>query len=428
MLYASIAFIILMLIGLPIGYIFGVAAIIGYIDLGGVAFLRTIITRMHGGAQDFMLISIPFFILAAEFMNRGGITKRLINFTMNIIGHFRGGLSHANILVSMLFAGLTGVAITDTVAIGKLLIPEMKEQGYDAGYSAAVTATSSVMGPIIPPSVVMIIYATLLRGVSVPALFAGGMLPGILIGVLLLMVSVIISRIRNYPVRERASLKALLLSAKDALLALLTPVIILGGILFGVTTVAEAAALGAFYALFLGVVVYRTIGLRDIWKSLEETVIVSGVVFLLLLGAGVLGWLITRAGVPAAMTEFIVGISPNPLVQLALINLFLIVLGMFIDVIPAVLIVAPIIVPAMHQLGFDPLHFAIVMLVNINLGNATPPMGMTLMTATKLADISYEKGMLPAVPFIASMILVLIIISYFPISVLWIPRLLGLWS
>ena len=428
MFIASLTFIILLIVGIPIGYIMFLAATIGFFDLGGIGFLRTIITRTHGGAQEFMLISIPFFILAAEFMNRSGVTARLIEFTMNIIGHIRGGLSHANVLVSMLFAGLTGVAITDTVAIGKILIPAMKKQGYEAGYSAAVTATSSVMGPIIPPSVVMVVYSTLLRDVSVPALFAGGMLPGILIGILLLIVSYIISQIKKYPKQERASLKKILLSFKDAILALITPVIILGGILTGATTVAQAGALGAFYALFLGMVVYRNLGLKEIWKSLESTVIVTGVVFLLLLGAGTLGWLITRAGVPAAATEVIVNISPNPLVQLALVNICLIILGMFIDVIPAVLIVAPILVPAMQQLGFDPLHFAIVMLVNINLGNATPPMGMTLMTATKLADISYEKGMLPAVPFIASMILVLILISYIPEVVLWVPRLIGLWG
>lgn len=421
-----IIFLLLTLMAIPVGYVMGLTAMVGLLDLGGPDFLRVLATRFHSGAEGFVLIAIPFFILAAELMNRAGITRQLIDFSDALVGHFKGGLSHVNIVVSIFFAGLTGAAVTDTVAVGGILIPEMKREGYSSGYSAAVTAVSSVLGPIIPPSIVMVLYSTILRDLSVASLFAAGIIPGLLIGIFLLIVSVIMSHIRDYPRKKRASMKELWSAARKAGLALLTPVIIIGGILTGMMEVSEAAALGAFYSLFLGVVVFRKLKWKDVWGALTTTAAVAGSVFLLLITAHVLSWWVTRSGIARVAAQFIVTASPSPIVQMLLVNIFLLIVGMFLDTIPAVLILAPILAPPMAQLGFDPLHFAIVMLVNLNLGNATPPVGMTLMTATRIARIPYERAMKDAIPFVLAGLAVVLLISYIPAIPLWIPRMLGL--
>jgi len=421
------SFFLLLLIGLPIGYIMGLSSMFGLWDMGGWDFLRILVTRTQSSLDDHVLSAIPFFIITSEVMNRSGVTERLIRFVNRLVGHLPGGLGHANIGVSVLFAGLTGTQITDTVAIGNTLIPQMKKEGYGAAFSAAVTATSSVLGPIIPPSIVMVIYSTLIRETSVSSLFAAGIMPGLLMGISLLAISGIQSYRRHYPRHERATLTEILISARDALLALVTPLVILGAIILGITTITEAAAIGALYSIILGLFILRTISFRDVWGSMLATAKLGGVIFLLIATSHTVGWFVTRSGISADMAHFVTQTVGNKYVILLLLNICLLLAGMFIDVIPAAIILVPILAPALAALGFDHLHMAIVMIVNLNIGGATPPVGMTLMTAAKIADVPYEKSVKEALPFLGAHLFTLGVITYVPVVPLWIPRLLGLW-
>ena len=422
------SFMIFLIIGVPIGYIMGISGMLGLLDLGGVDFLRILVTRLHSSLDDHILSAIPFFIITSEVMNRSGITERLIRFVNTLVGHLNGGLSHANIGVSVLFAGLTGTQITDTVAIGNTLIPSMKKEGYSAGFSAAVTACSSVLGPIIPPSIVMVIYSTLIRETSVRSLFAAGIVPGILMGASLLFISGFISYRRSYPKQKRATIQEILKSGWDAFLALVTPLIILGAIILGITTITEAAAIAAVYSIFLGLFVFRTLTLKDIWSSLKTTAKLGGVIFLLIATSHIIGWFVTRSGISQDIAYFVTETINNKYAILLLLNIALLFAGMFIDVIPAAIILVPILAPALAAMGFDPLHMAIVMIVNLNVGGITPPVGMTLMTAAKIADVQYETAVKEALPFYAAHIFTLLVITYVPFLPLFLPRLFGLWT
>ena len=417
--------IVILVIGVPLGYMLGIVTVAGLAQMGGWSFLRIIATRFHSGVESFLLIAIPFFILAAMITNKSGLTDRLIRFVNLLIGHYPGGLSHVNIGGSIVFAGMTGAAVTDTVAIGNLLIPAMKREGYSAEYSAAVTAASSIVGPIIPPSITMIVYSYI-TGISVGSLFSAGLMPGLLMGGLLLIVSGIISVRRNYPRREkRAKMKEILVAGKDAFLALIIPVIILGSILSGVATVTESAAVAVAYAFVIGKFVFRTLKFEDLIEAALYTAKLTGVIFLLLATAHAFGWYITRLGVPAAVSQLIIGLTENKSIILALINVFLLVVGMVMDILPAVLILAPVLGPAMLKIGVDPLHFALIMLVNLNIGMITPPYGMTLLTSARIADCSYDKTIMAVIPFLIAELVALVTITYIPWFVTALPRVLG---
>ncbi|MDD3427797.1 MAG: TRAP transporter large permease [Caldisericia bacterium] len=425
MIIVLVSFIILSLLAIPIGYVMGISSMFGLINIGGIDFLRILITRLHSGLNSFILVSIPFFVLTAEFMNRSGITKRLINFVNNFIGHLPGGLSHVNIVVSIIFGTLTGSAVTDTVAVGGTLIPAMKKEGYSGSFSAAVTATSSVLGPIIPPSISMVIFSTMIRETTVRSLFAAGILPGLVIAGCLLVISGIQSYRRDYPRKKRASLKEILNGTKEAILPLLTPIIILGPILFGITEITEASAMGAFYALILGVCVYKTLKLKDIFQAAFSAAKVGGVIFLLLCTSQTLGWFISRSGISIWIADLLTTKIQSPILILAFLNIILLIVGMFVDTIPAVIILAPILAPPLIEIGFHPIHIAMIILVNLNIGNSTPPMGMTLMTASKIAQVPYEDAIKEAFPFIIAEIIACILITFIPIIPLWLPQVLG---
>jgi len=426
MLYVFVIFFIIIAIGVPIAYAIGLAGMFGLFMAGGTSFFTIISTRLLAAVSDFILISIPLFILTSEFLNRSGMTEKIVNFALSFMGRFRGGLSHVNIGASILFAGLTGTAVTDTAAIGNILIPAMKKRGYGAGYSAAVTASSSVIGPIIPPSLIMIVYASMFKEVSVISMFAAGILPGIIIGMALLLISTVTSIKRNYPTEKKYSLAEKWTATKDAIWALLTPLIILGAILTGVTTITEAGALAALYAFLVGVFVYKNLGWEEIYDALVNSVVLSGVVFFLIGSANILGWVVTYSGLTQTLGSAMINFSESHIIQLLMVNILFLLVGMFLDIGPAVVLLAPIVTPVMVQLGFDPLHFAMIMMVNVNIGNATPPMGMTLMVGAQIAKVPYEKAIREVAPFILAEIGALLLISYLPELTLWIPRLLGL--
>lgn len=421
---ALVVFVVLLLIGAPIAIVMVVSGLTGAVSLGGIDYLGMVADRMFSGVAGYVLIAVPYFIFTAELMNQAGLTQRLITFNNAALGRIRGALSHVNITVSVFFAGLTGAAITDTVAIGKLVIPAMKKEGYDAAYCAAVTACSSIIGPIIPPSVVMVVYASILRDVSVIDLFAAGILPGLLMALSLLVTSAVLSWRRNYPKHGGEPLGVALRAFISSIPALLVPVIILGGILGGLTTITEASAFAAVYTVIIGFVVYRSLTLAKVWQALVATVRFSGVVFFLLATSTVLGWFVTRSGLARDAAELISQTSSEPMIQIMLVNVLLILVGTVLDVLPALIVVAPVLVPAMLQLGFDPLHFAIVMIVTLNVANITPPVGMTLMTASKIAGVSYERAIIASLPFYASHFFVIVVVSLWPEFVLWLPGLL----
>lgn len=422
---ALVVFAVLILAAVPIALVMVASGVAGAVEIGGFAFIEIVADRFFSGISGFVLIAVPYFIFAAELMNRAGLTDRLIAFANSLFGRVPGALSHVNVTVSLFFAGITGAAVTDTVALGKTLIPAMKREGYDGAYAAAVTACSSIIGPIVPPSIIMVVYASTLRDVSVLALFAAGLVPGLMMTAALLGASGWISWRRGYARHQRVKIGTVIRTGLTAIPAMLMPILMLGGILSGMTTVTEAAAIGAVYTLFIGVVGYRTLGLREVGRALVATVSFSGVVFFLLGASTVLGWYVTRSGIAREAAEMIAAVSADPAIQILAVVALMLVLGMFLDVLPAVVVAAPVLAPAMTALGFDPVHFAIVMLLALNVGNITPPVGMTAMTAARIAGVPYEAVLRQSLPFFLSHIAVIVLAALIPSLSLWFPRLIG---
>ncbi|MEJ8472536.1 TRAP transporter large permease [Roseibium algae] len=424
MIYASVAFLTVLLLGAPVALVLVYSGAAGAYSLGGFDYLIIVAEKMFSGVSPFVLIAIPYFIFTSELMGHAGLTERLITFNNALIGRMRGSLSHINITVSVFFAGLTGAAVTDTVSIGKILIPAMKKEGYSPEYSAAVTACSSVIGPIIPPSIIMVVYATILRDISVIDLFAGGIIPGLAMALSMLGVSIVLAIKNNFPKHEATPFRMAVLAFLQSLPALIVPVIILGGILSGVTTITEASAFAAVYTLLIGFFLYRQLTWPKVWDAMVKTIRFSGIVFFLMAGSTVLSWFVARSGVAREAADFISGVSDSQTIQILAVVAFLILLGTLMDVLPALVIVGPVLHPTMVGLGFDPLHFAMIMIVTLNVSNVTPPVGMTLMTAAKIAEVSYEKVIVAAIPFFSAILAVILLLALWPGMTLWVPSLL----
>lgn len=417
-------FLILLLIGLPVffGLIFAPAVLL-WLN-GQERDIVLLYRNVYNGMDSFPLMAIPFFMLAGELMNRGGITMRLVEFSQALMGHLRGGLAHVNVLSSMLFAGLSGSAVADVSALGSMLIPAMEKQGYTRRFAAAITAASSVIGPIIPPSGIMIIYAYVM-GESVAALFLAGIVPGIMVGVgLMIMVALRADR-WNLPQtgrkstwgeRGQASLKAFF--------PLMTPVIILGGILGGVFTPTEAAAVAVAYAIAVAIVM-RSLRVSDLPDVLIRSGLTSAVVLLLVGAAMAFKTVASLAHTPEMLAALILSLSENPLVLLFLINVLLFIVGMFLDAGPAIIILGPILGPIFVELGVDPVHFAIIMAVNLTVGLATPPMGLVLFVTAAVSNMKVEEVVRGIAPMLIVHVAVIFLITYFPAFCLTVPRLFG---
>lgn len=418
-------FLLFLFIGLPV--FFGMLAAPGIMLAlnGQERDLALLYRNVYNGMDSFPLMAVPFFMLAGELMNKGGITERLVEFAQSMMGHLRGGLAHVNILSSMLFAGLSGSAVADTSALGSMLIPAMEKQGYTRRFAAAITAASSVIGPIIPPSGIMIIYAYVM-GESVAALFLAGIVPGILVGLgLMIMVGFMANRYQFPVATEKSTWREKGRSFMRAFFPLLTPVIILGGILLGVFTPTEAAAIAVAYALFIGLFVLKTLKFRDLPSILSKAALTSSVVLLLVGSAMAFKTVVSLSHTPEMLAAFILGLSENPYIILFLINVLLFIVGMFLDAGPAIIILGPILGPIFVDLGVHPVHFAIIMSVNLTVGLATPPMGLVLFVASSVSGERVQRIAKAILPFLAVEVFVIFLITYFPAISMTIPRLTG---
>jgi len=423
MVIGILVFIVCLIIGVPIAFCLGISSI-AILHTNNVP-LIVIAQRMFTGIDVFPFMAVPFFILAGELMNKSGITTRLVKFSDLFVGHVRGGLSHINIVASMFFAGITGSAVADTSAIGSMLIPAMKEKGFDMDFSAAVTAASSVVGPVIPPSIPMVIFA-LLSGQSVAALFIAGMLPGILLGLSLLVVSYIISVKRNYPKRdEKIGWKEFIMSCIHAIVPLMMPLIILGGILSGVFTATEASAIAVVYSLIIGFLVYRNLKIKDLYNIFVNTAKTTGIVFLVIASANIFNWLLSVEQVPQLMASIFKNHISNPLIFLLVLNILLLFLGTFMEGTAAMIITVPLFLPIAVAYGVHPVMFGIIVVLNLMIGLITPPVGLCLYVASGIAKISLEKISIAVIPFLIAEIVTLLIVTYWPFLTLWLPKVLG---
>lgn len=413
---------ITMAIGTPIAWALGISGL-GAVLLMSVP-LNTVPQKIFSGMDIFPLMCIPFFVLAGELMAKGGLTRRLLDFAVIMVGHIRGGLSLANVVASMLFGGITGSAIADSSALGSVEIPMMVENGYDPEYSAAVTAASACIGPIVPPSIPVVIYSMAVGGVSIGALFAAGLLPGMLVGLALMILCYVISRIRNYPVRTyKVGLRGAIIGFKDALLAIMTPVIILGGIIGGIFSPTEAAAVAVIYSFVITFFVYREVKLSDLPQMFLRSGVVTAIVMIIIGTSNVFGMVIAFEQL-ALKLEIV--LKPMGYFSFILaINIIFLIIGTFLDQNPAILILAPIFAPIAVHLGVNPIHFGIIVIMNLVIGLITPPLGEVLFIVGPIAGVSLERLAREIMPFLIVEIAVLLLVSYVPIISLWIPSILG---
>ena len=381
--------------------------------------------EMYRMLDSFPFLAIPLFILAGSLMNKIKVTEQLIQFSNSLVGHIRGGLANVNVVVSMLFAGLNGSAVADAVSVGAALIPAMEEEGYESSFSGAVTAASATIGAIIPPSVGMIIYGATF-GVSIGGMFAGGIIPGILIGLALLVVATLYSIKRKYPVHSDGfSLRFVFSSLKKSILALMLPLIIIGGIIFGIFTATEAAAVVVGYAGFLGLVVYRNLTFSDLVDSLFESGVLAGVILLLIGTSAPFSWLINTMDVPSLISEIMLGITNNKYILLAILLVFLLIMGTIMDATANILIFGPILAPLAINAGIDPIHFALLMVMALIIGVGTPPVGSCLFAVVPLSKATLEEISIAIMPFFLAQVFILFLCAYVPALVMWVPKLLG---
>ncbi|MEO0972451.1 MAG: TRAP transporter large permease [Pseudomonadota bacterium] len=419
-------FIALLAIGAPVTFALLLGPGLSLLFDGESRYFAVMLSRLYNGIDSFPLMAVPFFILAGEAMNRGGITAGLVRVSQSFLGHWRGGLAQMNIASSMLFAGLSGSAVADTSALGKVLIPAMERAGYSRRFAAAVTSASSVVGPIIPPSGLMILYAFVMK-VPVAGLFAAGVVPGLMIVAGMGSVTGWLARRAEFPVAsERASWRERVVALGESLPALLTPVILLGGILSGVFTPTEAAAVAAAYALVVGLFVSRSLRPRELPAVFVAAARQSGVILLLIGAAVAFAWSVTVSGLATQATAALSSLTDNVYALLLLVNLLLFVLGMFLDAGPAILILGPVLAPLFVDLGVHPVHFAIVMCVNLSVGLTTPPVGLVLFVASSLTGERPERIAGAMWPFLAVQVLVIMLITYVPALSLALPRAMGL--
>ncbi|MFB3818428.1 MAG: TRAP transporter large permease [Candidatus Methylomirabilales bacterium] len=412
----------LFLIGMPITFSLGVVSLLGL--LLSEAPLLVIVQRLWTAVDTFSLVAVPLFILAGDLMSNGGISRRLVNFAQALVGHFTSGLAMVAVVACMFFAAVSGSAIADAAAIGGLLIPTMIAQRYHPTFTASLVAAAGTIGPIIPPSIPMVLYGAM-TNTSIAMLFAGGFLPGVLMGLGLMVYAYYVGRQRGYLGREkRATAGEVARGFASALLAMLMPAIIIGGIISGVFTPTESGVVAVFYALVLGMFVYRELTWRDVWRLLYECGLLTGKILFILGTASIFSWLLTMEGIPQQVTAAIAALNPGWVMMLLIINLVLLFVGTFIDTISALVIFTPLLLPLAASVGVDPIHFGIVIAVNLTIGMITPPVGVVLFVTSAIAKLTIREMMRDLLPMIAVLVVALAVTTYWPGLVLLVPNLL----
>ncbi|WP_299996982.1 TRAP transporter large permease [uncultured Cedecea sp.] len=422
-----LSFIVLVFIGVPISFAIGIATVIAGTFMLSLDVTLTIASqKIATGLDSFSLLAIPFFIFAGSLMNSGGIAHRLIHFSQLLVGRIPGSMAHVNVMANMMFGSISGSAVAAAAAVGGTMAPMQKKAGYDPAFSAAVNVTSCITGLLIPPSNVLIIYALTAGGISVASLFMAGYLPGILMGLSVMLVVYIMAKRRNYPVEARIPFKVALKITWDAIPSLLMVIIVMGGILGGIFTATEASAIAVVYTFILSVIIYREIKLRDIPKIILDSIVTTSIV-LFLIGVSVsMSWAMTNADIPYMINDALTSFSDNLLVILLIINIILLVIGVFMDMTPAVLIFTPIFLPIVVGLGMDPIHFGIMMVANLCIGLCTPPVGSALFVGCSVSGVKLQDLIKPMLPFFFALLVSLALITYVPSISLFLPRLFGM--
>ncbi|EGG3173862.1 TRAP transporter large permease [Salmonella enterica] len=420
-------FVVLLAMGAPIGICIVIASfstmmLVLPFDISMFATAQ----KMFSSLDSFALLAVPFFVLSGVIMNSGGIAARLVNFAKLFTGKLPGSLSYTNIVGNMMFGAISGSAIAASTSIGGVMVPMSAREGYDRGFAAAVNIASAPTGMLIPPTTAFILYALASGGTSIAALFAGGLVAGVLWGVSCMLVTLVVAKRRNYRVFFTVQKGMALKVAVEAIPSLLLIVIIVGGIVQGIFTAIEASAIAVVYTLLLTMVFYRTLKIKDLPSILLQTVVMTGVIMFLLATSSAMSFSMSITNIPAALSDMILGISANKLVILLVITVFLLIIGAFMDIGPAILIFTPILLPIMAKLGVDPVHFGIIMIYNLAIGTITPPVGSGLYVGASVGKVKVEEVIKPLLPFYGAIIGVLLLITYIPEITLFLPRLLGI--
>ncbi len=419
-----ISFVFLLAIGVPVAYTVGLCSLFTIlINVDPIMAFTTIAQRMATGLDSFSLLAIPLFILAGQIMNKGGIAQRLITFAKALVGSFPGGLAYVNIVGAMLFGAISGSSMAAVSAIGGALGPSMEKEGYDKSFSAAVNIVSSTTGLVIPPSNILIVYSLASGGVSISALFLAGYIPGMMMGLSLMLVVAIYAKIKKYPSGQKTTLRNILSTFIHALPCLMMLVVVMGGIVTGIFTATEASGIAVLYTFILSLI-YKELSIIKIQQIAIDSIGTTAVVALLIACSMSMAWVLSYADIPQAITSGLLGISDNPIIILLLINLLLLAVGIFMDMTPAVLIFTPIFLPVVITLGIDPVHFGIIMVMNLCIGLCTPPVGAVLFVGIGIAGVSLEEVIKPLIPLFLVMIIVLIMITFYPKFTLFLPKLL----
>ena len=413
----------LIMLGLPIAVSMGLTAVFFFVALGETEVLTMVPARMYSSTTSFTLLAIPFFILTGNLMNSGGITHRLFRFAQNLVGHLKGGLGHVVVVSAMIFAGMTGAAVAEAAALGTVELEGMTKRGFDRKFSAAILASASTIGPVIPPSIPFVIYGSI-TGTSVGRLFLGGFVPGFLMGIALMIIVYVVSTQRGYPKERRATTQELMASSLGALSAIATPVIIIGGMVSGIFTPTEAAVAATVYALILTMFIYKEVKLKDLPRILWETLETSVRVLFIISAAGIFGWLLIHQRVPETVIKALMSLSKNPWVILLVINIILLILGCFMEGICIMLLTIPVFMPMITQLGIDPVHFGVMMTLNLMVGLLTPPVGMVLYTISSIGKIPVWELAHELRWHMVALVVVLFLVTYVPGFVTWVPNLL----
>ncbi|WP_422040914.1 TRAP transporter large permease [Roseibium sp.] len=418
-------FALLMILGVPIAFSIGLAAFATFLlFMSFDQSVYIVAQQVASGLDSFTLLAIPFFILAGNIMNRGGIAMRLIEFAKVLGGRLPGALAHCNVIANMMFGSISGSAVASAAAVGGVMAPLQKKEGYDPAYSAAVNIASCPTGLLIPPSSTFIVYSLITNGTSVAALFVAGYIPGILMGLSLMVVAGIIAKRRGYPVADRPSGSEVVRKAADAMLPLGLIVIVMGGIIGGIFTATEASAVAVVYTLFLAVIWYREITLKELPGIILESAVTTSIVLLMIGCSIAMSKAMAFADIPYSISDALLALSENPIVLLLIINIALLVVGTFMDMTPALLIFTPIFLPVVEDLGMDPVHFGVVMTFNLCIGICTPPVGSALFVGCSVGGVKIGQVIKPMLGFYAVLVSLLLVITYFPALSLFLPRLL----